>query len=319
MAVLRSTGGVPCCWRYSRSACQSSTPSPSAVTAPTRPKRRARTSGLSAITRMSLKNESTAAGRSPPAASRVPATTHVLDSSRLVGLPTPKDLPGGGGDLPSERARFLGVDVPGPRPEKPAEAIRLVARHNVDMQVRHTLADAVVDSNECSIAPQPCFDCPGYRLNVFEEGAGICKIDQRWNVARRNNQRVPLEDRTMVKERHGNAVVEDQIGLHGARNHVAEDAVLAGHSAMLIDNLRKVLEEVDGRSRYLGRTTIKERMGQMNGIDRAFHPTDSSRQVPDLPVVPRRRLPREPVPPEVGTSTTWHQVVLPGARHPCNP
>src|SRR5256885_11693146 len=45
-------------------------------------------------------------------------------------------------------------------PEEPLETIFLMARYEMNMHVRHTLADAVVDSNKRSIGLLNFFNCP---------------------------------------------------------------------------------------------------------------------------------------------------------------
>ena len=80
------------------------------------------------------------------------------------------------GDPQSRRMFFLifstssGSFVRLPRPEEAAQAILLAPRHDVDVQVRNALADAVVDGHESAVRHQRQFHRARQQLGIREIG-----------------------------------------------------------------------------------------------------------------------------------------------------
>ena len=81
------------------------------------------------------------------------------------------------------------------RPEEAAQAVLFAARHNVHMQMRNALADAIVDGDERSLGLHRLLDGAREQLHVGEERPHQLRrqIGQRFIVRLGNEQRVPDE------------------------------------------------------------------------------------------------------------------------------
>ncbi len=88
--------------------------------------------------------------------------------------------PAGGGRLGSpaqslpyglfDLSDVLVIPIRPPGPEEASEAIPAPSRDDVNVEVRHALADPVVDGNERAVRVQAQLDRPGQRLDVREQG-----------------------------------------------------------------------------------------------------------------------------------------------------
>jgi len=78
-------------------------------------------------------------------------------------------LPNGLPDAFANAFHFFGAFVLLPRPEEAAQAIFLPTRNDVNVKVRHALADAVVHRNERALGLHGLFDRSGDQLRVAKE------------------------------------------------------------------------------------------------------------------------------------------------------
>jgi len=115
---------------------------------------------------------------------------------------------------PTRDLRGLGVGgVLRPRPEEPAEPVLAVAGHDVDVQVRHRLADDVVDAVEDAHRTGGLPDRDAERPRSKRERAAqlVRKVPQRLVMLLRHEEDVPGEQRPRVEEREKRVVVEHDV------------------------------------------------------------------------------------------------------------
>ena len=120
--------------------------------------------------------------------------------------------------------------VPLPRPEGAAESVALGARHHVQVQVRHGLADGVVHGDEGPLRAELVDDGRGDPLRGGEERVAQPRrqVGQGHDVLARDEQHVPLEDRALVEERDQVVGLEHEVGGQVAGRDRAEHAPVHG-------------------------------------------------------------------------------------------
>src|SRR6266511_5933702 len=122
-----------------------------------------------------------------------------------------------------------------PRPEKTFQAVLPPARHDVDVQMRNTLADVVVDGDQGAMSFQALLHSACQQLGVGEQRCDQSKrqIIQRLIVTFRDQQTMPWEKGPTIEKRQRYLVREDVIALLIATDDLAKDARLrcgTGHS-----------------------------------------------------------------------------------------
>jgi len=75
----------------------------------------------------------------------------------------------GGADALGERGGFRVGVIAGAGPEEPAQPVLAVAGHDVDVEVRHALADAVVDRHKRALGAETLLHRPREQPRVTEE------------------------------------------------------------------------------------------------------------------------------------------------------
>jgi hypothetical protein len=74
------------------------------------------------------------------------------------------------------------------RPEESSQPVFKTAGHNVYVKVRHTLADAIIDTDKSAMSIEALFDCPRQELGVMEyrRDQFLRQVDQRFIVSLRD-------------------------------------------------------------------------------------------------------------------------------------
>jgi hypothetical protein len=91
------------------------------------------------------------------------------------------------------------------RPKEAFQSVFAAARHNVGMQMRHTLADAVVHRDEGAVGFQRRLDRTTEKLHIPEEGPDQVRgqIGQSFVVFFRNQEAVARKNRTVIEKGQG--------------------------------------------------------------------------------------------------------------------
>lgn len=116
--------------------------------------------------------------------------------------------------------------VSGPRPKEPPETISPMARHNMNVKVRHALADSIIDRNKCPF----CLHCflHGSRQELCPHKKAshkiLGKIEQGFIMRPRNQQAMPWEEGAPIKERNRHGVLEDYFRVGLPRGYTAKNA-----------------------------------------------------------------------------------------------
>ena len=128
----------------------------------------------------------------------------------------------------------LARTVAGPRPEEAAQLVTLGPGHDVQVQVRHRLADHVVDGHEGALRAE----CAAHRLGDPLGGAEqrhhqlARQIEHGVHVPHGGDQHMPLEDRPVIQKRHHLVVLHDdgrgQFSADDLADDIAHPRMLAG-------------------------------------------------------------------------------------------
>src|SRR5439155_11356863 len=112
-------------------------------------------------------------------------------------------------------AHGLGGLVAEPRPEEAAQAVLLAPGHDVDVEVRHALADAVVDGHEAAVRLHPVLHRRGQRAGPQEErtDARGREVAERLVMLLGHEQAMAGEDGAVIEERDALLVVEDDVAV----------------------------------------------------------------------------------------------------------
>ena len=123
--------------------------------------------------------------------------------------------------------RLLAVGVLRAGPEEAAQPVALGARDDVEVQVRHRLADRVVDRDEGSLRAEAVLDRGRDPLRGGEEAVAQPgrQVREGLDVLARDEQDVALEDRPGVEEGDEVVGLEDEVAGQVAGHDPAEDAV----------------------------------------------------------------------------------------------
>lgn len=111
-------------------------------------------------------------------------------------------------------------------PEEAAKTVAAFAGNDVDVKMRHALADDVVHGDEGAFSFHGLLHFAGKHLSVGEKRSDQFggEIRQSGVVRFRNQQDVAGEKRANVEEGHGDFVFENNFGFEIARNDFAEEA-----------------------------------------------------------------------------------------------
>jgi hypothetical protein len=114
------------------------------------------------------------------------------------------------------------------RPEEAAQAVAAFARDDVDVEMRHALADDVIHGHKGAFCFHYLLHFSGEHLSVDEKRAdqGGGEVRQSGVVRFRNQQDVAGEKRANIEEGHGDFVFENNFGFQFSRNNFAEKAGL---------------------------------------------------------------------------------------------
>jgi len=134
--------------------------------------------------------------------------------------------------LPSadERAmdlfHFRGVAVLPARPEEALQTVALAARHHVDVDVRHALADAVIKGHEGAIRAERLLYYRTQPVRGREEFRGNRwrQFRQRLVMAARNQQAMPGKQRPVIEEGEAGGLCENHRRGYLAGGDLAEGA-----------------------------------------------------------------------------------------------
>lgn len=153
----------------------------------------------------------------------------------------------------------LAGGVRGAGPEEPAQPIALGPRHDMDVQVRHGLADHVVHRHEGALGAERFRHRPGDGPGGAEQGTDevVGQIAQGWDVLAREDQRVPPEQWPPVQEAHHVRGPYDQVGV-GVGDQYAEDAAATRSRSTFSHDLMVPLrpERAQGARRTLFNPTV---------------------------------------------------------------
>ena len=96
------------------------------------------------------------------------------------------------------------------RPEEPFQTVLVATRHHVDVEMRDTLADPIVDRDERTFRSQSPFQRTGKELGNGKERRepGLWEIKQRRTVLFGNDQTVSGKERAAVQKRQRLLVLE---------------------------------------------------------------------------------------------------------------
>ncbi len=187
----------------------------------------------------------------------------VRTAPKGVGAPGPVD-PGSGrlggriglrqhGTEPRGILLALGVrGVGDARPEEAAQAVALGARHDVQVQVRHRLADHIVGCDERALGAQSVDHGSGDELGRRQEGVTQLgrQVGQRRDVGVGHHERVPLEDGPSIQEGDDVLVPPDDAGRDRPRRDRAEQTSSHGNRASHLawDGMSRVQREAAART-----------------------------------------------------------------------
>ena len=112
------------------------------------------------------------------------------------------------------------------RPEETSEAILSPSRHDMHVQVRHTLAHAIIHRDERSVRLHSHLDRARQKLNVtknrFNQGRG--QIDQSFIMLFGDKQAMTRKDRPMIEKCQAVVVFKDDASGEFATRNFAEQA-----------------------------------------------------------------------------------------------
>jgi hypothetical protein len=133
------------------------------------------------------------------------------------------------------------------RPGKVAaeEAIVMATRHDMDMEVRHALADHVVDCHERTVAIRGLRHgaCQTSREGEEWSHCGDGQIGKGRDMLPGHEQNVTGQERAPIEEGDTSWIVEDDLGRRIAADDGAEDALATAGS---IARLERDVENHDG-------------------------------------------------------------------------
>src|SRR5882724_955348 len=112
------------------------------------------------------------------------------------------------------------------RPEEAFQAVFTPPRHDVNVQVRHLLADAVIHRDECAVSRRRRLDRATEELRVLEKRFDqvLRQISQSFVVLFRNQQAMTKKNGTMIEKGEGHFVFEDQSSGYPTADDLAEKA-----------------------------------------------------------------------------------------------
>jgi len=119
-------------------------------------------------------------------------------------------------------------------PEKPAQSILSPPGHDMNVKMRHALADPVVHSHKGSVRLQRRFNGARQKLGVLKKRPRQIgrQIEQSLVMSSRNQQAMTGKNGAMVEESDRDFVFKDQSSVHFAGNDLtkqAGDISRAGH------------------------------------------------------------------------------------------
>src|SRR5580698_1291837 len=123
--------------------------------------------------------------------------------------------------------RFLaGMRLAGP--EEATQPVLFAAWHDVHMQMRNALADAIVDGDERSFGRHSVLDGASEQLDVCKERSEqlFWQVGQGLNVRLGNQYGVAGEERLIIQERDRQLVFKHHV--IGVRRDLAESVTCAG-------------------------------------------------------------------------------------------
>jgi hypothetical protein len=111
-------------------------------------------------------------------------------------------------------------------PQEPSQSVAGAPRDDVQVNVGHALADHFVEGEERSFGPEGLPLRRGYPPPDVHQWAqeALRGFGQRGVMGSRDNQRVPVEYGTVVKEGHKSRLVDDEVGPHPAVYNAVKDA-----------------------------------------------------------------------------------------------
>lgn len=138
-------------------------------------------------------------------------------------MPSGRAKPGNGGAkrfLDTQERGFIRVPLSGP--EEAFEAIFPVARHEMDVQMRHALTDPIIDCDKRAIRLQALFDRSFDQLHMLKERPGQVRrqIGKGFDMLTRNEQTMPREKWSVIQKRQKDLILKNQSGW----NFTAENA-----------------------------------------------------------------------------------------------
>ena len=112
------------------------------------------------------------------------------------------------------------------RPKEAFQSVFAASRHNVRVQMRHALADAIVHRDEGSVSFQRRLDCTTEKLRIPEEGSDqvLGQISQSFVVLFRNQQAMTRKNRTVVEKGQGYFIFKYEASGYLSMDNLAERA-----------------------------------------------------------------------------------------------
>lgn len=132
-------------------------------------------------------------------------------------------------------AHGFGVIVAVPWPEESLEPILRPAWHDMQVQMRNALTDAIVHRDEGAGGLHRFLDRRAEQLCMHQKRTGerSGKLRQRLDVRPRYQQAMPRKERPVVQEGERMFVLGNNFGFECSGGDPAEDAI-AGHAGMVI-------------------------------------------------------------------------------------
>jgi len=120
-------------------------------------------------------------------------------------------------------------------PEEPPEAVAGTARDDVQVDVRHALTDDFVQGKKGPLGPECLFLCRGHSPPDVQQRSqkGLGGFSQSGVVGAGDDQRVAIENGSVIQEGHEIRLVDDDMGGDAAVDDAVKNASLRGDEITL--------------------------------------------------------------------------------------
>jgi hypothetical protein len=128
-----------------------------------------------------------------------------------------------------DTSRSLVAFVLLPRPEKAPQAILVAPGHDVDVQVRHTLAHAVIDRNERALGAHRQLHRPSQQPCIAKQRSDklLGQVPESLEMPARDEQGMAGKQRPVVQKGRARGVFPYEVGGHRALENLTKPASVA--------------------------------------------------------------------------------------------